>query len=335
MKKNLILVTICLVLILTITEFTFAQEMTFKISDVNNPKDLVSLGAFYIRDRINELSNGRIVPKVYPNGVLSGGKGQAEIEMCQQGTIEMEITTTAYLGNLENTMSIFSLPFMFKDTDQLTAFVKSDSSVVNRISQKLEKYGLKVLGYWPRGFRQLSNSKRPVKKLEDLKGLKIRVMNDPLYVDTINTLGACAVPMAYGELYTALQLKTVDGQENAEVTMYTKGLYEVQKYLTVWDYSVDLEAVLVNLDWWKNLSKEDQSIIQQAVNESIGYEAKLVKESVIDYRKKVEESGTEVNILNIEEKAKLREAVKPVWEKYREVFGSDLLDEFIETVSEY
>ncbi|MFZ7120214.1 MAG: TRAP transporter substrate-binding protein [Eubacteriaceae bacterium] len=331
MKKCLIL-TIVLLIFLSIPLNIFSQELTFKISHVNSQSDIVNLGAIYIRDRIIELSEGKISPKVYPEGVLSGGKGLAEIEMCQQGSIEMEITTTAYLGNLEQTMSIFSLPFLFNNIDQLITFVKSGTPAEFEISSRLEKSGLKVLGYWPRNFRQLTNSKRPVKILDDVKGLKIRTMDDPLYVDTINLLGANAVPIAFGELYTALQLGTVDGQENAEVTTYTNSLHEVQDFLTVWDYSVDLEPVLVNIQWWSNLPKESQTIIEQAVRESIDYESDLVKKSAQEYREKIENSGVEIHILSYEQKEILREEVKPIWEKYREIFGSDLLDDLVKTL---
>lgn len=312
-----------------------AKPLQFKISLTNAPTDILTLGAQFIEKRVEELSNGTMDPTVHHSGELSGGNGNAEIEMTQQGTIQLHITTNAYLASIEETTSIFSLPFMFSSVDQMIKFVKSDSPVLQKIGQKLEAKNLKVIGWWPRAFRQLTNSKRPVEKLEDVQGLKVRVMNNPLYVDTMTAMKANPVPMAMGEVYNALQLKTIDGQENGETTTYARKLQEVQPYMTVWDYSTDIEIVLVNMQWWNGLTDKQREIIQKAVNESVDYEADLLNKSTEEARKKIADSGVKISVVGKAEKERFREAVQPVWKKYEGVFGKELMDEFIKEAAKY
>lgn len=300
-----------------------------RISVVNAPSDIVTVGAYYLGNEITRRSDNTIKTKVFHSGVLSGGKGEAEIEMCQQGTIEMHITSTAYLANLAPRTSIVSLPFLFRDIDQVTALVNSESTILNTINKELNTKNLHILAWWPRGFRQLTNSKLPVATISDIRGLKLRVMNNPLYADNMRAMLANPVPMAWGEVYNALQLMTIDGQENAEDVIYNSRLYEAQKFMTIWDYSIDLEVVLVNLTWWKNLSKDQQDLISKVARESIGVEEQLLRKNTILLRKKIADEGMAIHYLTPAEKALFREAVNPVWEKYEKVFGKTFLDSFL------
>jgi tripartite ATP-independent transporter DctP family solute receptor len=306
-----------------------------KISLVNAPTDILTLGANFMAKEIATKSGGTIAPKVYHSGVLSGGKGEAEIEMCQQGSIEMHITTTAYLANLTPKASVFSLPFLFRDLDQVIALVQSGSPVLKKIDEELNAKNLHILTWWPRGFRQLTNSKRPVRTFQDLQGLKLRVMNNPLYADNMNAMGANPVPMAWGEVYNGLQLKTIDGQENAEDVIFSSKLYEVQQYMTVWDYSTDIEVVLVNREWWKELSEAQRAFIQQAADASVGFQVELLRKNTKDLREKLLEKGMEIYYLPENVKTPFKEAVKPVWDKYEAIFTSAFLDEFLAEVGKY
>ncbi len=306
-----------------------------KISIVNAPSDIVTLGAFYLEEEISKASKGQIAPKVYHSGVLSGGKGIAEIEMCQQGSIEIHITTTAYLANLVPITSIVSLPFLFRDIEQVIGLVKSKSPVLEKINKELNKKNLNIIAWWPRGFRQLTNSKRPIKMIEDLKGLKFRVMNNPLFVDNINAMGANPVPMEWSEVYNALQLSTIDGQENAEDVIFANKLFETQKYMTVWDYSTDIEVVMVNLKWWNNLTSDQRKLIQDVADSSIDYQVKLLIKNTNDLRKLIADNGIEIYYLPEEDKKAFREAVTPVWKKYEKTFTKSLLDDFLNEVKKF
>jgi len=311
------------------------QGKDLKISVVNVPGDIVTVGAEYLAKGIREKSENRINTKVFHSGVLSGGKGEAEIEMCQQGSIEMHITSTAYLANLVPKTSVVSLPFLFRDIDQVAAFTKSKSFVLDSINREINQKELHIIAWWPRGFRQLTNNKLRVANINDIRGLKLRVMNNPLYADNIKAMSANPVPMAWGEVYNGLQLGTIDGQENAEDVIYNSKLFEAQKYMTIWDYSIDLEVVLVNLGWWRQLSTEDKTVIQQVADASVSFEEELLRENTRLLRKKIAAEGMDIHYLTPADKAKFREAVKPVWDKYEAVFGKAFLDAFLAEVEKY
>lgn len=306
-----------------------------KISAVNAPGDIVTIGAQFLANEIQNRSGGRFVPKVYHSGVLSGGKGEAEIEMCQQGSIEIHITSTAYLANLVPKTSVVSLPFLFRDIDQVVALVKSKSPVLDSINLELNRKYLHVIAWWPRGFRQLTNSRQPVRRIEDLRGLKLRVMNNPLYADNMKAMQANPIPMSWGEVYNGLQLKTIDGQENAEDVIYRSKLFEAQKYMTIWDYSVDLEVVLVNLAWWRSLSGEERKLIQEVADASVDLEEDLLRSNTRELRKKITAEGMEIYYLKPGEKIIFRKAVTPVWEKYEQIFGKSFLDTFLAELEKY
>jgi len=306
-----------------------------KISMVNAPTDIVTLGGIFLANNINEKSGGDIQPRVYHSGVLSGGKGNAEIEMCQQGTIEIHITTTAYLANLVRKTSIVSLPFLFRDINQVAGLVKSKSSVLEIINSELNTKNLNIIAWWPRGFRQLTNNKRPVKNIEDIRGLKLRVMTNQLFVDNMNAMGAHPVPMAWGEVYNGLQLNTINGQENAEDVIYSSRLYEVQQFMTIWDYSTDIEVVLVNVEWWNNLSAEQRQMIQEVADASVAYEEELLKKNTKELRSKIAQEGMQIHYLSPEEKIHFKEAVKSVWDKYEKTFSKTFMDAFLAEIEKY
>lgn len=311
------------------------EVLNLKISLVNAPSDIVTLGAIFLSEKINQGSTGKIASHVYHSGVLSGGKGSAEIELCQQGTIEIHITTTAYLANLVKKTSIFSLPFLFRDIDQVISLAKSKSQTLKKINEELHDKNLHVIAWWPRGFRQLTNGKRPVRSIEDIRGLKFRVMTNQLFVDNMNAMGAHPVPMDWGEVYNALQLKTIDGQENAEDVIYSSRLYEVQQYMTIWDYSTDFEVVLVNFKWWNDLDEDMRKIIQEVADESVDYQVELLKKNTIDLREKISQANMQMHYMELEDKLIFKNAVKPVWEKYAILFGTEFTKSFLEELEKF
>lgn len=306
-----------------------------RISVVNSPTDIVTVGAYHIAEQLREMSKGTIQAKVFHSGVLSGGKGEAEIELCQQGTIEMHITSTAYLANLVPKTSIVSLPFLFRDMNQIVAFLKSKSPTLDSINSELQIKNLHIIAWWPRGFRQITNSRLPVERIDNLRGLKLRVMNNPLYADNMRAMEANPVPMAWGEVYNGLQLQTIDGQENAEDVIYTSRLFEAQKFMTVWDYSVDFEVVLVNRAWWMGLDEPERAVIQAVADSSVDFEEVLLRKNTTELRKKIAEEGMDIHYLASEEKGKFRQAVTPVWEKYEKIFGKPFLDSFLAELEHY
>jgi tripartite ATP-independent transporter DctP family solute receptor len=335
-KENIYLPGIIILLICISCNQSDKTEIShLKISLVNAPSDIVTLGAKFLAEGVSRESGGKILPKVYHSGVLSGGKGSAEIELCQQGTIEIHVTTTAYLANLVPKTSIFSLPFLFRDMDQVIALAKSNSPVLKAINTELNAKKLHIIAWWPRGFRQLTNSRRPVRNINDIRDLKFRVMTNQLFVDNMNAMGAHPVPMDWGEVYNALQLKTIDGQENAEDVIYSSKLYEVQQYMTVWDYSTDLEVVMVNYDWWNELDDDVRKAIQSVANASTDYQVKLLQKNTVELRNKIKEADMQIYYMKPEDKLNFRNAVKPVWDKYAKLFGPSFTESFLAELDKY
>jgi tripartite ATP-independent transporter DctP family solute receptor len=306
-----------------------------RISLVNSPTDIVTLGAQFLASDISKRTNGAVQPEVFHSGVLSGGKGVAEIELCQQGSIQIHITSTAYLSNLAPRTSIVSLPFMFDDLEQVVSLVKSNSKALEKINLELNQKNLAIIAWWPRGFRQLTNSRRPVEEPDDMNGLKFRVMNNQLYVDNMNAMGAHPVPMEWGEVYNGLQLKTIDGQENAEDVIYSSRLYEIQPFMTVWDYSTDLEVVMVNYQWWMGLSPELKNEIQASADASLSMQVELLRKNTEELRRKIAEHGVTIHHMDPEVKQEFKASVKPVWDKYEQVFGSGFMNEFLDEIKSY
>ena len=332
----LVAVLLVLGLVLVAVPLRAATPLQMRISLVNLPGDILVDGAEWMGKKITEYSNGSIAPKVYHSGVLSGTNGQAEIEMTQQGTIQMEITSTAYLDNMVPQISVVSLPFMFKNLDQVIAFTDAKPPVLDQIGKLLEAKNLKIVAWWPRGFRQLTNSKHPVRNLQDLKDMRVRVMTSKIYTDTMNTLGAKPVPMAVGEVYNALQLKTIDAQENSETVIYANKYMEVQKYISIWDYSTDLEVVMVNLPWWNKLTAEQRAVLERVAKESVQFQAGLVKKEVKERREYLTTNGgMSMNIIDDQARAAMKKAVEPVWQNYEKMYGKQFVDDFKATVNKY
>jgi tripartite ATP-independent transporter DctP family solute receptor len=261
--------------------------------------------------------------QVFPNSSLAGGSQQAELELLQTGAIQMVNYSSANFAAFEPKISMVSMPFLFADFEDAYKFYSSP--FVDEITAGLDKKGMKVLGMFTRGFRQLTNSKRPVRTLNDVKGLKVRVMNNPLYVSIFDALGAKAVPMSFSEVYTGLQLGTIDGQENSADTTKSAKVFEVQKYMTLWNYSTDSAVIAVSTKWWNGLDKPAQTLIMTAVKNEEKRQYTLAKQKEDEALASLKGS-LKIETLDPGEQEKLRAATKAVWDKYENVFGKDLID---------
>jgi TRAP-type C4-dicarboxylate transport system substrate-binding protein len=161
-------------------------------------------------------------------------------------------------------------------------------------------------------------------------------MTSKIYTDTMNTLGAKPVPMAVGEVYNALQLKTIDGQENSETVIFANKYMEVQKYISVWDYSTDLEVVMVNLPWWNKLTPEQRAVLERVAKESVLFQAGLVRKEVKERREFLTtKGGMTMNVVDDQARAAMKKAVEPVWQNYEKMYGQKFVDDFRAAVNKY
>ncbi|VFR16457.1 TRAP-type transport system, periplasmic component, predicted N-acetylneuraminate-binding protein [plant metagenome] len=226
------------------------------------------------------------------------------------GAQEIMVGSTATLVGIVPEMAVWDTPFLFNTAEE--ADVVLDGPVGEKIKAKLEAKGMVGLVYWENGFRNLTNSKRPVEKLEDLGGVKLRVMQNNVFIDSFKTLGANAVPLPFSELFTALETRAVDGQENPFNTVLSSKFYEVQKYLTVSNHVYSPWIVTVSKKWWDTLSPAEQKVLRDAAVKSRDAERQDTRQEAVKALADLKAKGMQVNTLQPAEVDRMRERLASV-----------------------
>ena len=285
---------------------------------------------------LNEQSNQGRAAKVFADAVekASGGKmkvraiGAAALgpdTQMQQALIggaqEMMVGSTATLVGITKEMALWDTPFLISNVKEADTLL--DGPIGEKIKDKLQEKGLVGLVYWENGFRNLTNSKRPVTKVEDMDGIKLRVMQNNVFLNSFKTLGANAIPMAFSELFGALETKTVDGQENPYNTILSSKFYEVQKYLTVTNHVYSPWIVLVSKKWWDQLSKDEQKVLSDAAKISRDYERKDTREEASKAMAELKAKGMLVNELSPAEAERMRSKLTGVYAQIATEVGMD------------
>lgn len=289
---------------------------------------------------LNEQSNQGRAVKVFAEQVekASGGKMKvraigaaalgSDVQMQQAligGAQEMMVGSTATLVGITKEMALWDTPFLFADAREADAVL--DGPIGQKVMAKLPEKGLVGLAYWENGFRNLTNSKRPVTRLEDLDGIKLRVMQNNVYLDSFKTLGANAVPLPFSELFSALETKTVDGQENPYNTILSSKFYEVQKYVSVTNHVYSPWIVLVSKKWWDGLSKDEQKVLSDAARVSRDFERKDTRAEAAKALADLKAKGMQVNELSPAESARMRDKLTRVNASIAANVGMDLWNE--------
>ena len=297
------------------------KERAIKLSYVTAKDSPYGLGVAKFADLVAQKSEGKIKVRGYSDGQL--GAEVQSISSAQGGVLEMSlVSTAAATGNVKE-FALFDFPFLFNEEKE--AYAVLDGPVGTQLLDKLTDRGVVGLCYWEVGFRHVTNSKHPVVKLEDFQGLKIRTIQNPVFVDVFNTLGANASPMAFTEVYTALESKALDGQETPYNIIYTSRFHEVQKYLSATKHIYGPGVVLVGKKFWDQLSGDEKKILRDACAEAREYERKASRDLDVKVLAEMKAKGLIVNEVSPEERARMRDKVKPVIEKYTAVVGPDLV----------
>jgi tripartite ATP-independent transporter DctP family solute receptor len=241
------------------------------------------------------------------------------------GAQEMMVGSTATLVGITKEMALWDTPFLINNTKEADALL--DGPVGEKIKAKLEDKGLVGLVYWENGFRNLTNNKRPVAKLEDLEGIKLRVMQNNVFLDSFKTLGANAVPLPYSELFTALETKAVDGQENPYNTILSAKFYEVQKYLTVTNHVYAPWIVTVSKKFWDGLSKDERAVLQKAAVVSRDFERKDTREEAARALADLKAKGMQITELSPAETARMRDKLTRINATVATQVGMELWNE--------
>ncbi|NCO38391.1 MAG: hypothetical protein AUJ96_19630 [Armatimonadetes bacterium CG2_30_66_41] len=283
-------------------------------------------GAERWKQLVEDRSKGTLRVSLYPGAQLANSNQRTELEMVQSGVIEASLESTILLTLLDQEFSVFSLPWLFREHSVANAVC--DGKLGQELLDLLPPKKLVGLAYGANGFRQVTNSRRPVRTPADLKALKIRVPAIKMYVSLFKLLGADPSSMNFGELFTALKEGTMDGQENPLAVIQQSKLYEVQKYVTRWDYSYDPLVLCMNKKRWESFSPEQQELLKTAAVEAMDYERKLVEAGRDALEKKLQSEGMTVTRLTPEQLKPFEAQVAPLYEEYANVIGKDLIDRF-------
>jgi len=302
-----------------------SEQLELKLGHVVQGEDQpYNLAAKHFSDLVEDRTSGEIKITIFPGGQL-GTDGEM-LESIQNGTLDMGfITATAFSGST-NVLDSLSIPFLFDSYETYSESLKSD--VANEILDSLSELNVKGLGINNAGLRHFGSNIKPINTPEDLKGLKIRVMESELMLDIYNTLGASPTPMAYGELYSALQTGVMDAHETNIVSFIDENFHEVTEYISVANIYPTPNINIMNLDIFNELSNEHQEIIEEAAFETSLWISDQLEEIDDLAYKELEELGKDVNI--IENTDQFIEILQPVYEKYSEI--EPLIKEFIEVV---
>lgn len=286
---------------------------------------------------VKEKSNGRINIKCYPGTSLVGGDQTKEYTAIRQGAIDMAIGSTINWSPQVKELNLFSMPFLMPDYKAIDALTGGE--VGKELFKILESKDTVPLAWGENGFRELTNSKKEIRKPDDLKGLKIRVVGSPLFLDTFTALGANPTQMSWADAVPALSSGAVDGQENPLTIFTVAKLHSAadQKNLTLWGYVADPLIFVVNKDVWKSWTPEDQKVVREAAIQAGKENIAAARKGLIPpddaMIKEVEGLGVNVVKLTNAEKAEFKKATKPVFEKWAKQIGPDLVKKAEEAIA--
>lgn len=299
------------------------KKITLRIAHIEAEDRSTHKALLKFKEYVEKESNGRLDVQILPNGQFGGDK--ASIEGVELGTIHMSLPAVSVLTSYDDRFGLLDMPFLFKSEKAI--FDSLDNEIGDTFDKILDSKGFHNLGYNYNGPRSISNNTRPINEPADLKGMKIRVMENPVFIDMFNALGANPTPMAFGEIFTGLQQGTVTGQENAPSLTYATRFYEVQKFYSLTNHTYSIMAILMNKEHFNKLPADIQKIIQDGADEwLIKYQRQLESDETADYVKKLAEKGMQVNEITPENMAKFVEAVKPVYTKNEPKIGKDLFE---------
>jgi TRAP-type transport system periplasmic protein len=315
--KRLFLKTLVAAVALSAFGLAQAQTRTIKFANQNAKGHPIVLGMEKFAEIVEKNSGGKMKVQVFPGGAL--GSDQANVSALQGGTLEMASMNSGIFASLVKDFAIYDFPFLFGNPKEADAVV--DGPFGQGLHKKLEEKGLVGLAYYELGFRELTNSKRPINKVEDIAGLKLRVIPNPINVDWVKALGANPTPLPFPELYAALEQGAVDGQENPVATIKGAKLNEVQKYMTLTNHQYNPQSVVISKKFWDSLSAPEQKILQDAANESAGYQRTQSRAQLQSGLEDLKKGGMQVTELSAAEVTKLREKMKPVIDKHAASVG--------------
>ncbi|MBO6510688.1 MAG: TRAP transporter substrate-binding protein [Roseibium sp.] len=299
-------------------QHALAADKTIRVASVTGPSHHHNISLRWFADQVAARDVGLNIEVL--DGAQLGGE-RDYIEGMMLGSIQMAQVSTAPVSSFIPEFDLFSLPYLIRDTDHFKAVVSG--SVGDKYNDLAEQRGLKILAWFDNGYRNVFNKVRPIVTPEDMDGLKIRVMESPLMVNTVNAMGGSATPMSYSELYTALEQGVLDGGENAAGNVLNDRFYEVSNYLSMTQHFRPPGIVAISKATWDGLTAEQQSVLIEEGARLQDYEIELTAEVGAKALEELKAKGMEVNDANVDA---FRARMDPVYEDFKSKHGAELLE---------
>ncbi|MFA6472556.1 MAG: DctP family TRAP transporter solute-binding subunit [Candidatus Latescibacterota bacterium] len=303
-----------------------SSKQEFKLSLILGTNSNWYLGAAKFKELVEARTEGKCHINIFPHGQLAGQVQRTELEMVQTGVIDMSLESSILLSLVEKRMSVLSMPWLFQSYSQADSIL--EGPLGRELLDLLPKKNLIGLAYGANGFRQITNNRNPIITPADLKGMKIRVPAIKMYIKVFKLLGADPSSMNFGELFTAIAQGTMDGQENPIAVIWSSRLYEVQKYLTLWDYSYDPIILCINKKRWESLSPEIQNVFMQCAREAMEYERAQVAGGEKAALDSLAAKGMKINTLTRESLVMFKALAEPIYKDYSRKIGDGLIERF-------
>lgn len=302
------------------------EPIIIRLAHEDPPDNQWGMGATHFKELVEQKTNGEVVIQIYDNGQL--GHGVDNIQQLQTSTLEMTIVGSD-LVLVDKFFKFFDLPYLFRDRDHAKKVLQG--SIVEKSNAVLNQHGLVLLGFWENGFRQITNSKKPIVVPEDLKGLKIRVPENEVRVATFNGYGANPTAMAFSELYTALSQGVVDAQENPYGNIWGDKLYEVQHYISRSNHVFTPISVLISKTQWDKLSEAHQTALSEAAKETTSWQMDWIAGQEDAWIDDMVKFGCEFNDVNLDA---FVAASQPIWDSVKAELGGEveaIIEEIVNT----
>ena len=313
--KRLMIKTLLATAALAVCGLASAQdikERSFKLAQQNPKGHPLVTGAEKFAEIVAAKSGGKIKINLFPGGVLGGDA--PTVSALQGGTVEITVLNSGILASQVKDFEVYDFPFIFASAKEADAVV--DGPFGQKLHAKLADKGIVGLAYWELGFRNISNSRRAVNTVEDLAGLKLRVIPNAINVDWVKAVGANPTPMAFPEVYAGLESKAIDGQENPFSVILANKFYEVQKFLVVSNHQYNPQSMIFSKKVWDTLSAAEQKILKDAAVEAGMLQRKTARDAAAGQLADLKKAGMTVTELSAAEQAKLRDKFKPVLDKH-------------------
>lgn len=305
-----------------------AEEVTIRLGVGDPAASSVGVTAQHFADEVAEASDGRITVETFPDGTLFGGDQNAAVNLLGNGTLDSTIISTSVYASFEPRMNAISLPYLFKDMEEFNGYLEGEPG--QELLESLDKLGIEGTALLTRTPRQTTTSVRPITQPEDFEGLKIRVPQNELWVEFFGSLGANPTPMDFKEVYTALQLGTIDGQENPLEVPFNNKFFEVQEYLSLTEHISDGYVLGFSKKKWDSLDEEARTILQEAAAETADFKLNYDEEEAEKTVSALEEEGVKINELSEDQRGEFEDAAASLYPQFEGLIGKEFVDKSLE-----